>query len=220
MSTNFSRPYSTTYGVCRPSTLSTTTLILAIVLLAGCPESIRRDLPPRTPELHRAAARDDVAKLRRLAGKDVDRRGPYGWTPLHYAAIYGARKATLELIKRRANVDALDQVSMTPLHWAARKGNDGVIELLLAARAEVNSRNLYDMTPLHEASTPKVVEILLARGAKLEARNIDGMTPLHTASTKSVAQFLIKKGANLNAKAKDGRTPMDMPPVPIPRTGS
>lgn len=192
-------------------------LVPALLGLGACSRLDNMQLPEGTSALHRAAAQNDVSSLRKHLTKDVDLRGAYGWTPLHFAAIYDAPSAAQLLIKRRAHLDALDNTSMTPLHWAARKGNSRVVRLLLNRGAEVMSRNIFDMTPLHEARTVEVAELLLAKGAEMEARNIDGMTPLHVATTRKVAQFLIQRGANLNAKAKDGRTPMDMPPVPKPR---
>ena len=195
-------------------------LLLAIVLLApaSCKrQRVARQLPPDVEAFHRAAAQDDVAGVKRHLGTRVDRRGAYGWTALHFAAIHDSVNAARLLLDSRAAVDALDHTGMTPLHWAARKGNSRVVELLLDRKAEVMARNKLDMTPLHEARTVAVAELLLVKGADMEARDIDGMTPLHTATTKKVAQYLIKKGANINARAKDGRTPMDMPPVPVPR---
>lgn len=193
----------------------------ALLVLGGCQEiragNVAERLPPGTPELHRAAALDDVGTVVRLAPKGVNATGPHGWTPLHYAAIFRARGTARALVGARAHLDPVDAAGMTPLHWAARKGDEPIVKLLLEAGAEVMSRNAFDMTPLHEATTSPVVLALLARGADLHARDLDGMTPLHTAPTREVAQLLIAKGADVNARSKDGRTPMDMPPAAVPR---
>jgi ankyrin repeat protein len=192
------------------------TLIFALAV-PGC-GGLEKLLPEGTPALHRAAADNDVVSVKRLASRDkVDQRGPYGWTPLHYAAVFGGLQAAEELLTRGAHLDPVDNVGMTPLHWAARKGRREIVDLLLQKGAEVMARNSFDMTPLHEATTPEVAELLLQRGADLHARDIDGMTPLHTATTKPVADLLIKKGADVNAQSKDGRSPLDMPPSPKPR---
>jgi ankyrin repeat protein len=190
---------------------------LAVLALPACDILPEKQLPPGTPALHRAVALDEVAEVKRSLGPDVNARGPYGWTPLHYAAVYNAARAAEVLLGRRAHLDALDQTGATPLHWAARRGHREMVDLLLKQGAEVRARNRFDMTPLHEATTVEVALALLARGADLHARDVDGMTPLHTASTRAVAQFLIQKGADVDARAKDGRSPMDMPPTPRPR---
>ena len=201
--------------------MSTTAVSLVAVVLAylagsGCQKSTLLDLPEGAPFIHRAVAEGRVAEVKMLA-KDPDQRGPFGWTPLHVAAIAGVPGAAKVLLARRANRNAIDQAGMTPLHWAARKGHEEVLQLLIEAGAEVMSRNKFDMTPLHEAATVAVARRLLLAKASLEAVDIDGMTPLHTSANKKVADLLIEKGANIHVRARDGRTPMDMPPMARPR---
>jgi ankyrin repeat protein len=187
------------------------------IFTMGCQQVGGKRLPPNTPPLHRAAAEDDIDAMSRLMENQLETTGSYGWTPLHFAAIFNAPRAARLLLDRGAYINPLDHMGMTPLHWAARKGNEQIVDLFLGRRAEVMARNAFDMTPLHEASTVGIARMLLERGAQMMATDIDGMTPLHTAPTRSVAQFLIGKGADVNARAKDGRTPMDMPPTPRPR---
>ena len=203
----------------RPRLLGASLLFLSalVLTLSGCRKFSGPVYPAGTPALHRAAAEGDLAQVKSKLGKNVDVRGPYGWTPLHYAAIYNAPEVARFLMSRRARVNALDQRGMTPLHWASRKGHFVMVELLLKQKADVAARNRFDMTALHEARTQKIAQLLIDRGADIHARDIDGMTPLHIAATRMVAQHLIKKGANIRAMAKDGRTPMTMPPTVRPR---
>ncbi len=189
---------------------------LACLAAPGCQGRSTLLLPEGAPFLHRAVAEGRVADVKVLV-KDLDQRGPYGWTPLHVAAIAGVPAVAKVLLARRANRNAIDNAGMTPLHWAARKGNLEVARLLIEGGAEVMSLNKFDMTPLHEASTVAVARLLLDAKASLDARDVDGMTPLHTAANKKVADFLIEKGANVQVRARDGRTPMDMPPLARPR---
>ncbi len=195
--------------------------VVAAVALGACQDAgLRVVLPKDAPALHRAVVVGDAAAVTRLGKADPDARGPYGWTGLHLAAIGDQPAVARKLLELRANVNALDGVSMTPLHWAARRGNTDMVELLLEAGADVAALNKFDMTPLHEASRENVAELLLEAGADLKARDVDGFTPLHTAPNKKVAELLIDRGADINARARDGRTPMEMPPMAVPRTGA
>ena len=206
-----------THGARTPIHVSTVAVSLVAACLcglavAGCQKSTALVLPEGAPFVHRAVAEGRTADVKMLA-RGVDERGPFGWTPLHVAAIAGVPAAAKLLLARHANRNAIDEAGMTPLHWAARKGHAEVARLLIEGGAEVMSRNKFDMTPLHEAATVAVARLLLEAKASLDARDVDGMTPLHTASTKKLADFLIEKGANIHRRAKDGRTPMDMPPM-------
>lgn len=189
----------------------------ALIATSGCGDPLRLELPPGMGPAHLAAAKDDESALRNLARAERDKSGPFGWTPLHVASIYGSPLAARLLITSGARVNATDQSGMTPLHWAALNGHAMVVDALLKGRAEIKARNGLDRTPLHEARTVAVAELLLAKGAPLAARDKEGMTPLHTAATRKVAQLLIAKGADTNARARDGRTPLSMPPTARPR---
>ena len=106
-----------------------------------------------------------------------------GGTPLHYAVLGNARKATELLIARGADVNAKNTEGETPLHYAVLGNARKATELLIARGADVNAKNKDDGTPLHYAA------LLNAREA---------------------ADLLIAHGADVNAKYKDGRTPRDM----------
>lgn len=68
---------------------------------------------------------------------------PYGWTPLHYAALIGYEGMAEALIYRGVNVKARAKDGTTPLHYAAYMGHSDVVDLLISKGAEVNVRKIY-----------------------------------------------------------------------------
>ena len=79
----------------------------------------------------------------------VNRKDFHGDTALHLAAENGYTEAVETLIKKRANVNALNNEYRTPLHLAATGGFLGVVEILLAHNAIIHNRDEDGKTPLH-----------------------------------------------------------------------
>ena len=79
-------------------------------------------------------------------GADVDARGEYGMTPLHFAAALSDNPAITEaLIAAGAELQALAEEGYTPLHLAAAfNPNPAVIEVLLDRGADPTARDLID----------------------------------------------------------------------------
>jgi ankyrin repeat protein len=73
-------------------------------------------------------------------------------TPLHFAAIYGAREVAELLIARRAPIDARNVHAATPLYLAAQAGHARVVDLLLARGADPTARAIDGSTPLEAAT--------------------------------------------------------------------
>jgi cytohesin len=120
--------------------------------------------------LHLAIYLKDVAKARSLieSGADVNRRTPYGTTPLDRAVIAGFKDIVELLIAKGANVNAKDNWDWTPLHSAVY-GHKDIVELLIAKGANVNARNGGGRTPLWYAQDEghtEIVELLRKHGAK------------------------------------------------------
>ncbi len=120
--------------------------------------------------LHFALYMKDETKARSLieGGADVNRRTPYGTTPLNRAVVVGFKDIVELLIAKGANVNAKDNWDWTPLHSAVY-GHKDIVELLIAKGANVNARNGASRTPLWYAKdegNTEIVELLRKHGAK------------------------------------------------------
>ncbi len=125
------------------------------------------DIPP----LHFALYMKDETKARSLieGDADVNRRTPYGTTPLNRAVVVGFKDIVELLIAKGANVNAKDNWDWTPLHGVAAEGHRELVELLIAKGANVNVRDGERRTPLwyaKDAGHTEIVELLRKHGAK------------------------------------------------------
>ncbi|MHC4371510.1 MAG: ankyrin repeat domain-containing protein [Planctomycetota bacterium] len=120
--------------------------------------------------LHFALYMKDEAKARSLieGGADVNRRTPYGSTPLYRAVLAGFKNIVELLIAKGADVNAKDNWNWTPLHSAVY-GHKDIVELLVAEGANVNARDGANRTPLwyaKEEGNAEIVELLRKHGAR------------------------------------------------------
>jgi ankyrin repeat protein len=136
-----------------------------------------------------------------------------GDAPLASAIKSGQRAAAIDLIAKKADVNAAEADGSTPLLWAADLNDADLVSRLLKAGANPNARNRLGSTPLAEAAfnaNTEMVKALLEAGADPNAAGPDGQTPLMMISrTSDVAalKLLLDKGANPNAKeAQRGQT--------------
>ena len=112
----------------------------------------------------------DETKAKSLieAGADVNRRTPYGTTPLGRAIGADLKDIVELLIAKGADVNAKDNWNWTPLHSAAY-GHKDIVELLITEGANVNARDGGSRTPLWYAKdegNAEIVELLRKHGAK------------------------------------------------------
>ena len=120
--------------------------------------------------LHFAIYMKNEAKARSLieAGADVNKRTPYGSTPLGRAVSAGFKNTAKLLIDKGADVNAKDNWDWTPLHSAVYKSKE-MVELLMAHGANVNAKDGARRTPLYYAKEQRhteIVELLRKQGAK------------------------------------------------------
>jgi ankyrin repeat protein/truncated hemoglobin YjbI len=146
-----------------------------------------------TNELHRVKVLLDY-------GADLDDRGRYGLTALHYAVRGGKVPLIKLLLERGAKPDTLDDEGLTPpLHLTKTRAKFDpipVLELLVRHGANVNARDEARGTLLmFYARNGKVdpVRSLLAYGADRDARNKQGKTAMelgraHAAITRLLAK--------------------------------
>jgi endonuclease YncB( thermonuclease family) len=120
-----------------------------LLLAAGCekrpapapppPPAVEESAPARVETLADAAARGNLATVRRLlanganpAESDTERL-----TPLHHAALGGHVYVLQALIDAGAPVDAQDQYGFTALHSAARDGHETAVRYLVSRGADL-----------------------------------------------------------------------------------
>ena len=144
---------------------------MSCVLPAGSPPSTVDRLLSERPAIRRESVTKTKAAL----------ESHYRGNLLHLFAMHGRANVVRELVRRRLDVDALDEGGQTALHWAARTGREECARILLEAGAGINSRNGYGNTPLHLAvlyGHEACVALLLQQGADYSIENIAGERPI------------------------------------------
>ena len=146
---------------------------------------------------------NDTPKLAQL----TDNRG---YTPLHYAALFGRPAMVRMLCRANAKIDAQDHSGNTPLHYSTAE----MVEALLVANANIETGNLKGSTALHLAAQMGPVEkvrILLEANANVRAQNKSRNTPLHYAGWAGhceIVKLLLHRGADIDSRNKSGLTPL------------
>ena len=171
----------------------------------------------KVPELHLAAHRGDIDKIRSSLekGTKIDLRDKAMHTPLFYAASAGQINVVDLLISKGADVNAKDsRGGETPLFYAGDAGWKNVVELLIAKGADINARGAQRSSALESAAwlgRSDVAGLLIAKGADVNARDESDYIPLHPAAKNGlveVVEMLISKGSDVNAKTTWGETPL------------
>ena len=141
-------------------------------------------------DLAEAAALDHAERVRGLlaGGADVDQRSPDGFTPLQYAAYFGAPEAAAVLLEAGADVHAVagNPSRVQPLHAAVAGRCHPVVRRLVAAGADVNARQQGGFTPLHSAALngdEDTVHALLDAGADPARATDEGVRPADLAAS-------------------------------------
>jgi ankyrin repeat protein len=118
-----------------------------------------------------------VADLLVTAGTGLNHKDDDGNTPLHVAAERGLAEVAEVLIKREAQLNAVDEVRLefgkffmlsksfsvriqTPLHKAADNGHAEVVDVLLKSGAQVKVLDLSRQTPEGLARTKRHYRVL------------------------------------------------------------
>jgi hypothetical protein len=120
-----------------------------------------------------AAQNGDLSRLKRLLDKHPElldaTAGPGHATPLHHAVYYRRPAIVDELLRRKADVNALNGNGATALHDCVSKGTLEMAAMLLDHGADVNIRNYARQNPLAMAvakDRSDMAELLRQRGAK------------------------------------------------------
>jgi hypothetical protein len=121
-----------------------------------------------------------------INGQDI-----LGWTPLYHVAArknIEAKEWIEELVRRQADVNAIDIRHRTALHYAILNKNMSSFKALFKAGADITTTGVDGMTPLHcEALTnpEDIVESLFSRSRQAVdqfARDNYGRAPIHLAA--------------------------------------
>ncbi|MBI3925501.1 MAG: ankyrin repeat domain-containing protein [Armatimonadetes bacterium] len=136
-------------------------------------------------------------------------------TPLHLAARWGHTKIVVDLVRKGADVQALDGFGSTSLHCAAASAANRVVDALVAEGARVEVVNHAGMTPLHCAALSgrsRLIVDLVDKGAQINTPiPSTGETPLHLAvrmGHRGATECLLISGADRGRRDHRGKTPM------------
>ena len=159
----------------------------------------------------------ELVELLISKGADVNAKGQFDRTPLHFA---GNKSMAEILLAHGAYVDAQADQGETPLHWAAgsgmgAKGEEASLEIakvLIAHGADVNKMSRGYGTPLNKAAyynKLQMAKLLIEHGADIKG---NGPSFLISAGTNGdyveMAQLLVESGAAANGRAKNGEYPL------------
>lgn len=151
-----------------------------------------------------------IVELMATKGADLETKGEYGQTALHWAAENG-HTATVELLMNQgADFEAEDQFGETALQKAIKNEHMTIVEMLLANKTDLEAENeqtlLFWAVQNGHAAT---VDLLVAKGANLEARDWNGSMALHYAAINGhtkIVQLLLSNEAYLEAKDEFEKT--------------
>lgn len=136
-------------------------------------------------DIFRAIEDGDLEWVRAIVSADrgaVRRPDGRGETPLHWAAQMGRLRIAAFLVKRGAQVSALNKYRQQPIHMAV--WSPKVLVFLIKKGADPNARDVDRLTPLHWAAwlgRTLSAKLLLKYGARTGLKDAEGRTPLDLA---------------------------------------
>lgn len=112
---------------------------------------------------------------------DLNQTDQHGFTPMHYATMYGHTAVLEVFINRGARIDIVNMGGDTLLHIAAAWGKYDIVQKLLKMNADIDCANEHGNTPLLYAAFWNFIgicEVLVKHGALVAMSNKYGDTPL------------------------------------------
>ena len=155
-------------------------------------------------EIHDAALKGDLAKVKELLAKDpalVERQGPQRKSPAPLGRP-GRAPGDREIPDRPGARRSTSSTSRRRRRWSTppRSGHLKLVELLIAKGTNVNIKTTLDASPIHYAlwsDRTDVVKLLLKKGADFRVSRGEGFTLLHEAAggeSVEIVDLLLKKG--------------------------
>jgi ankyrin repeat protein len=132
--------------------------------------------------------------------------------PLHIALVESPPHIVLDLIKRGADVNKVNNKGKSPLDVACYFGRKNLVRALIKKNAKVFDRDNTKTSPLHSATFrghTEIMEILLSHGANPDHKAYEGATALHLAAMHKdvkASQILLNADADIHKKNAQGYT--------------
>jgi ankyrin repeat protein len=196
-------------------------IIGATSLALSCVSFVASGKAMNETPLHAAAARGDVACIKKLLfeGVEIDARDRAGATALLVATQGNKISAAKELIEAGADVNAKDAMNDSAYLYAGARGHLDILKLTLAHGADLTSTNRYGGTaliPASERGHVETVRTLIEAGVDVDHVNKLGWTALLEAIIlgdggkhhQKIVELLAKAGANVNLADGKGVTPL------------
>ncbi|XP_032336841.1 LOW QUALITY PROTEIN: ankyrin repeat and death domain-containing protein 1A [Camelus ferus] len=192
-------------------------------------------LLPLERQLHEAARRNHVGRMKELIGRRVNvrARNHVGRVALHWAAGAGHEQAVRLLLEHKAAVDDEDVVGLPPhptameaclsfgmnaLLLSAWFGHLRILQILVNSGAKIHCENKDGLTLLHCAAQKGHVHVLAFMMEDLEDVALDqadklGRTAFHQAAEHGqldALDFLVGSGCDHSVKDKEGNTALHL----------
>lgn len=125
---------------------------ILIALLGSRPDGVNFTDRTCSTALHHACGRNHSGVVNVLvdASADLEARDMFGRTPLVVAAAEGATNAAATILKRGADINAVDENNQTALacaaHNAGQRGVEDTVDLLLRSGADETKQDKYGRT--------------------------------------------------------------------------
>ena len=145
---------------------------------------------------------DDVKRLIKAPGVDVNKTTFNDQTPLMLAAEEGTAEVVKFLLETGADPKLEIPGRTALLNAVAKPNNIETVRLLIAAGANVNARNQYGSTPLIQAAnqgSTEIAKMLIDAHADVNIAGAHSKTALHQAigfKNMELAKYLLEHGAD------------------------
>ncbi|KAM9183232.1 LOW QUALITY PROTEIN: ankyrin repeat and death domain-containing protein 1A [Dugong dugon] len=177
-------------------------------------------LLPLERQLHKAAHRNNVGRMKELIGRRVNvrARNHVGRVALHWAAGAGHEQAVRLLLEHEAAVDDEDAFGMNALLLSAWFGHLRILQILVNSGAKIHCENKDGLSLLHCAAQKGHVLVLAFIMEDLEDVALDhidklGRTAFHWAAEHGqldALDFLVGSGCDHSVKDKEGNTALHL----------
>uniref|UniRef100_W5KY73 non-specific serine/threonine protein kinase n=1 Tax=Astyanax mexicanus TaxID=7994 RepID=W5KY73_ASTMX len=161
---------------------------------------------------------DNVPGLKHLLGSltsyDINQPNKHGTPPLLIAAGCGNVQIIDVLMRKGAEIQALDKSGANAIYYASRHGHVETLKYLHEKKCPLDVQDKSGETALHVAArygNVDVVQYLCSIHANPDLTDREQETPLHCAAWHGyspVARALCEAGCDVNARNREGESPL------------